>query len=214
MKKLFCIIIVIMSLFTLCYADEPNSSIETLTESEVLTSETESTIIHDSFEEYITPIAEVTENIDTTSLENYFDVKNENSDNTGGITFTLSAKDIKRNITVIIQNIESKEEFKLEFLAQNNHTVAGRYPAGTYKIKSVDIDSEQQRIKKCSFKDGETIKIENKDYQIAEINTVIKKEAFIVGFLRREWFLLILLVVLYIAYNYKKNHRVLPSSEN
>ena len=41
-----------------------------------------------------------------------------------------------------------------------------------------------------------------------------KKELFIVGLVKREWYLLVILAVLVIAYWYKRTHRILPSQES
>lgn len=131
----------------------------------------------------------------------------------GLVAFSLS--DVTVDVTMTIADKNNKE-YALEFTSAENYIVQISLPVGEYTIKSVEAKSDDYKIKDCHIVDSDktSFTVSETDFMSVKFTATEKKELFIVGFFKREWYLLLILVVLLIAYWYKRTHRVLPSQES
>lgn len=131
----------------------------------------------------------------------------------GFVSFSLS--DVKTNVTMVIADSKGKE-YTLKFTYDNNYIVQDTYPVGEYTIKSIKSENDSYKIKDCHIIDSDktSFTVTETDFMSVKFTATEKKELFIVGLVKREWYLLVILAVLVIAYWYKRTHRVLPSQES
>lgn len=131
----------------------------------------------------------------------------------GFVSFSLH--DVANQVTMIIVN-ENNKEYTLEFNSSNNYIVQESLPVGQYHIKSLQVaNSKKYKVKSYEVTEtkSDTFTVKETDFMSVNITATVKKEAFIIGFIKREWFMLLILIGLVIAYQYKRTHRVLPSQE-
>ena len=131
----------------------------------------------------------------------------------GFVYFSLS--DVKTNVTMVIADSKGKE-YTLKFTYDNNYIVQDTYPVGEYTIKSIKSENDSYKIKDCHIVDSDktSFTVTETDFMSVKFTATEKKELFIVGLVKREWYLLVILAVLVIAYWYKRTHRILPSQES
>jgi hypothetical protein len=131
----------------------------------------------------------------------------------GFVSFSLS--DVKTNVTMVIADSKGKE-YTLKFTYDNNYIVQDTYPVGEYTIKSIKSENDSYKIKDCHIVDSDktSFTVTETDFMSVKFTATEKKELFIVGLVKREWYLLVILAVLVIAYWYKRTHRILPSQES
>ena len=131
----------------------------------------------------------------------------------GFVSFSLS--DVKTNVTMVIADSKGKE-YTLKFTYDNNYIVQDTYPVGEYTIKSIKSENDSYKIKDCHIVDSDktSFTVTETDFMSVKFTATEKKELFIVGLVKREWYLLVILAVLVIAYLYKRTHRILPSQES
>lgn len=131
----------------------------------------------------------------------------------GFVSFSLS--DVKTNVTMVIADSKCKE-YTLKFTYDNNYIVQDTYPVGEYTIKSIKSENNSYKIKDCHIVDSDktSFTVTETDFMSVKFTATEKKELFIVGLVKREWYLLVILAVLVIAYWYKRTHRILPSQES
>lgn len=129
----------------------------------------------------------------------------------GFVSFGLSGSDVP--VTIVISN--GKNDYTLEFKEETLYVVQGSYPVGEYTIKSVESESNNYKIKELTVNDSKDGKftVKETDFMSVSMTAKVKRIPYIVGFLKREWFLLVALVILSIMYFYRRKHRILPSQE-
>ena len=117
--------------------------------------------------------------------------------------------------TVTIKHKESKEKYELVFNADNLFAVDGYYPAGEYEIVSTEIESSNKKVKKSIIKETEGKKFIVKDSEehIFTIQVKVKNQSYFIGFIKRQWWLVLILVGLYVSYKKLQGQRILPSKE-
>lgn len=128
---------------------------------------------------------------------------------------SLSLDGVETNVTIIIADKKGKE-YTLEFKAEENYIVQQSLPVGEYTIKSVKSTSDDYKIKNCHIVDSDktSFTVTETDFMSIQLTATEKKELFIIGFFKREWYMLAILAGLVIAYMYKRTHRILPSQES
>lgn len=112
---------------------------------------------------------------------------------------TFSLYNIKKadEVIVTLKNIEnSKNKIKLEFTEDNNFFVVIELPVGTYEIEKIKTNSKYIKVE---F-DIEEVNIKENDLQNFTIDCSETESGFIVQFLGRNWFFLLALGALLIAY--------------
>lgn len=131
----------------------------------------------------------------------------------GLVAFSLSDVTVDVTITIVDKN---NKEYNLDFTSAENYIVQISLPVGEYTIKSVETKLDDYKIKDCHIVDSDktSFTITETDFISIKFTATEKKELFIVGFLKREWYLLVILLGLLIAYWYKRTHRILPSQES
>ena len=142
------------------------------------------------------------------------------------VFFDLSGQEkTGRTAIITVKHIETKKSYELEFNDTNGFAVQQLLPVGEYEITDTKIPviskkdkTEYEKIKKTIVKE---ITTKNKNHFVVKedepqtftFETEFKKENILIGILKRQWFTLIILIVLLIAYKYVKSTRVLPSKE-
>lgn len=125
----------------------------------------------------------------------------------------MSLSGAKTTVTITVESNGKSHE--LVFSASNNYIVQESLPVGEYTIVSAESSSDDYKIKECLTDKGEAkFTVEETDFMTVVFQVTESKIPFIVGFLKREWYLLIILAGLVIAYWYKRKTRILPSQEN
>lgn len=145
---------------------------------------------------------ETIEELDSVTIKNH-----------GYVSFSLDG--VKTDVIVVIVDANNKE-YTLEFTAENNYMIQNSFPVGVYTIKSAESKNKDYKIKDCHLINSESITFEvtETDFMSVKLTATEKKVPYIIGLFKREWYLLIILAALGIAYRYKKTHRVLPSQES
>lgn len=125
----------------------------------------------------------------------------------------MSLSGAKTAVTITVES--NGKSYELVFSADNNYIVQESLPVGEYTIVSAESSSDDYKIKDCLTDKGEAkFTVEETDFMTVVFQVTESERPFIIGFLQREWYLLIVLVSLAIAYWYKRKTRVLPSQEN
>lgn len=149
-----------------------------------------------------TKIIETVEDLDSVTVKNH-----------GYVSFSIDG--VETDVIVVIVDANNKEH-TLEFTAENNYMIQDSFPVGEYTIKSAESKNKDYKIKDCHLINSESITFEvtETDFMSVKLTATEKKVPYIIGLFKREWYLLIILAALGIAYRYKKTHRVLPSQES
>lgn len=197
---------------TTANANVPTVPIEDITE--VITEKTTAVTATnpDINNQITTPNADNKETTTTTVFENE-SLKPETQKGKGYIIFISENTTIAHTVT--IKHKESKEKYELVFNADNLFAIDGYYPAGEYEIVSTEIESNNKKVKKCTIKEtkGKTFTVEDSEQNNFTIQVKIKNQSYFIGFIKRQWWLVLILIGLYVAYKKLQGQRVLPSKE-
>lgn len=129
----------------------------------------------------------------------------------GLVAMTLNG--VKTTVTITVES--NGKSYELVFSAENNYIVQESLPVGEYTIVSAESSSDDYKIKDCLTDRGEAkFTVEETDFMTVIFQATESRIPFIVGFLKREWYLLLVLVALVVAYVYRRKARVLPSQEH